>query len=397
MKTLHIAAAETIRPGEIKNLIEKLTGPLLSSMDVEPNVEGVPWEKLWDYIHSCSISQTGLDVSEVGNTWISSLVNTAAVRPFSVKETADILGQGMFFDVLQKQTSWDGQTWAIPWMADTRVIYYRRSMLKAAGVDEGRAFSTIENMNETMERLLEGGLHGWAAPTFSNNNSIYLLAPWIWAEGGDFVSRDKKRTAFCEPSAVKGMLAYFNLAKYIPHEFHSFDDVATAFKSKQVAAILDGPWVLADLHKEKSLNIDFDDVGLTLPPGPSFVGGSNLVIWQHAGDKTDAALLLIKLLSTPEIHYQINKAKKLLPVRQESFLLQPYSSDPAYRVFMSALKTGRHMPAITAWAPLESSLLKAFGMVWEVSKHNGFQVTEANLMRYLEPLAKRFDNMLAMF
>jgi ABC-type glycerol-3-phosphate transport system substrate-binding protein len=223
------------------------------------------------------------------------------------------------------------------------------------------------------------------------------MAPWIWAEGGDFVSRDKKRTAFCEPPAVRGMLAYFNLAKFAPHEFQSYDDVTSAFKSNQVAAMVDGPWIWSDLHKDMSVVIDLNDIGVAPPPGPAFAGGSSLVIWRHAGDKTDAALSLVKLLSTPGIQSKINKAKRLLPVRQESFLIPPYSTDPVYRVFMNALQTGRHMPTIPMWAPMESSLLKAFGLIRGVAKHNAFQVTESDLLRYLEPLAKRFDNMLSIF
>ncbi len=398
MKTLHVAVAEIVsRPGEIVAFISKLGKTALLPIDAEASVEGVVWSKLWDFIHSKSISQTGLDVSEVGSTWVAGLANAEAIRPFSDDEAMQINQSGTLFAALEKQSVLNGRTWSIPWMADTRVIYYRRSLLEAAGVKEEDAFATIENMAETMERLSAIEKPGWGSLTTADNNCIHLLAPWVWAKGGGFISKDEKHTAFCEKQSIEGLLRYFNLAQYGAREFHSFDDVITAFKFKQVATMIDGPWVWIDFRKERDAAVDLNDIGLALPPGPAFVGGSNLVIWRQTGDNLAAAVALVKLLSAGESQYQACTIKRLLPVRQESFQGPPYSLDPAYRVFANALKTGCNLPSLPIWAPLESSLLKAFGLIWETAKHNAFEVKEAHLLRHLEPLARRFDKMMEMF
>jgi maltose-binding protein MalE len=59
------------------------------------------------------------------------------------------------------------------------------------------------------------------------------------------------------------------------------DKVVSLFRQRQVAAILGGPWILTNLRGQADLAGLLPQLGIALPPGPSFVGGINLAVWQH--------------------------------------------------------------------------------------------------------------------
>jgi ABC-type glycerol-3-phosphate transport system substrate-binding protein len=147
-----------------------------------------------------------------------------------------------------------------------------------------------------------------------------------------------------------------------------------------------------------SQEIDIANVGVSLPPGPPFVGGSNLIVWKHiAPENLEAALHLIAQLTSLKAQSDLCKETGLLPVREALFERPPYTTDKNYTVFKRALAEGRHLPRIMLWGPLEISLVQTFGLIWESIKNRGFTGIEATIRRHLEPLAKRFDRTLEVF
>jgi multiple sugar transport system substrate-binding protein len=112
------------------------------------------------------------------------------------------------------------------------------------------------------------------------------IASWVWGAGGDFVTPDGKRTVFSQPAAQKGVRAYFALGKYLPLRVRGLNGLEpdTQFlNDAETAMTMSGPW----LFQAARANL-LDDLGAALPPGPSFVGGSYLVVWKHSA-KADAA------------------------------------------------------------------------------------------------------------
>jgi multiple sugar transport system substrate-binding protein len=400
MKQLQFSVAQPEHLPEVVAFFRKLAEPTLEPLDFQLAVEGIPLEKLWYFVQTKSISRSGLNVSEVGSTWIGSLADADALRPFSGSDVEQLGGMTSFIE-----TSWSGATLvndervlSIPWLADTRVIYYWRDVLEDAGIDEETAFESAEKTRETMERLRASGKSGWGAPTFGCNNNVHHVAPWIWAKGADFVSSDGSRTTFCDHEALEGILEYFQLSQYMPRAFDSLTEIIRAFESKQVAAIIDGPWLWTQILMNRTRTIDVANVGITPPPGPPFVGGSNLIIWQHCPDDyLDVSMTLIERLTSTEVQATLAKATGLLPVRKALFEKAPYTVDANYHIFKIALEEGRHLPRIVLWGPIEISLVQTFGVVWESIKDSGFRRVNDLLRRHLEPLARRFDKMLELF
>ena len=100
-----------------------------------------------------AVFRTGPDVSEVGTTWLSGLISMQALRAFSPWEVDAFRREGAFFLPVWQPGVEQGTVLAIPWRTDTRVIFYRRDLLRQAEVDEATAFATVQDLRQTLRRL----------------------------------------------------------------------------------------------------------------------------------------------------------------------------------------------------------------------------------------------------
>jgi multiple sugar transport system substrate-binding protein len=294
MAPLRISIADHIE--EATSSIKALLLEYEETHRTDIEVTAILWNDLWLALRQIAIARSSMDVSEIGSTWLSSLVSMNALRHFSHQEVAHIGGSDIFQPVAWQSSSIsnDTRTWAIPWMADARIIYYWRDMLEAAGVDEEVAFATPEQMEDTFARLtVSGGPGVWAVPTQSVSGMLHYLSPWLWNTGQDYLTDDSSRTSFANHDALNGIVSYFRLHRYLPPGLvlAEEDQAFNLFETRQVAVSMSGPWRLMALTQPETRA----RLGLALPPGPPFVGGSNLVIWQHiAHSNAKDALELVR-------------------------------------------------------------------------------------------------------
>jgi multiple sugar transport system substrate-binding protein len=133
-----IDPAQTLEP-----LVRELCVLFEAEYMVKVQVHRLGWEKAWAQLVSTALNG-GFDVSQVGSTWLNSLVTMNVLRPFTVAEAAAFGGPEAFV-----RSSWnsnfqpgDDRLWAAPLSADTRILYYRRDLLAEAGVAEDQASDT---------------------------------------------------------------------------------------------------------------------------------------------------------------------------------------------------------------------------------------------------------------
>ena len=182
-------------PDALRQAIEQFTKETGIQVDVE--VLEHPERSL---LATFAIHKTGPDISEVGSTWLSNLASMAAIRPFSQSDISKVGGQNAFVKGNWKTGICSNRVCGIPWRGDVRVINYRRDLLAKAGVDEKTAFSSFENLRDTVRKLQKlEDVVPWAMNTANDSMLIHVVTPWIWNAGGHLISRDGHRTMFSEP------------------------------------------------------------------------------------------------------------------------------------------------------------------------------------------------------
>jgi ABC-type glycerol-3-phosphate transport system substrate-binding protein len=359
----------------------------------------VPSRAAWRSLIYYGFYQRGADVSEIGTTWVSQQAGIGALRALSPTEVAELGSQEAFFPSLwQPDPTNEGKMWSVPFLGDVRLIYYWRDMLSRTGTHPENAFDTPDNFAETLHKLARVNMTAWATQTQSDTHDIvYQASSWVWGTGGDFISPDGRSTAFNKPEARKGLSAYFGLNAFMPQQLQPLNlhQLADLFCERRVAAIISGPWVMNYLAR----NIDDSDlleqVGVAQPPGPAFVGGTQLAIWKHAGDDQNA-LELMKYLLTPEAQRTLPPLTGMLPVMRSVAESPDYSARFShYDQFLYGLRHGRNPAILPYWGLIEEHLATAFHQIWGELLENPNININAVLDRVLNPLSTYLDRILA--
>lgn len=358
------------------------------------------WEESWKVFTDYALHRRGADVSQVGAPLIGDLVAMNALRPFSSEELERIGGEAAFEPVAWQSSSRvvHGQVWAIPWTADPRVLFYWRDALETSSIDEAAAFQDLAQMEATLEQLQASGFATpWALPNALPLANLHASASWVWGAGGDFARQDGKRTLFCSPAAMEGWMRYFSLYRFMPRYNQPFNSqqVIELFTSRQIAVTMGSMYLGAQIRKRIPASA-LPNLGFALPPGPSLVGGSSLVLWAFS-PRPREAFSLIEFLLQPEVMAEHCQQTEYLPTRLDLLSRPPFSSEERFRVCVKALQSGRHFPVIQAGGLLENSLAAALTNIWQEVLHNDGQNIAACLQKYLVPLGRRLDITLSQF
>jgi multiple sugar transport system substrate-binding protein len=353
------------------------------------------WDAIWKDLVNIGIYKRGADVSEVGTTWMGSLISMNSLRAFTRPEITRIGGERAFLPAAWQTASLvgDERVLAIPFLSDVRVIFYWRDMLETAGVAEDTAFSSFEKMEETLDRLKGIVSTPWALSTDkSTHDTLYNASSWVWASGGDFISPDGRKTLLTTPAVRSALKTFFGLHRFMPRDDQPLNGakVLDLFRGRKVAAIVGGPWVLTNLRGQASMSVLMPQLGIALPPGPSFVGGMNLAIWQHTRHEQEC-VELIRHLVAPKEQLEYCPILGLMPASEEALADSFYSADPHYKVLVEALHKGRVPTGFPLWGMVEDKLSASFSQIWSdlFSRHD--DSLDMILSRNLDALSDRLD------
>ncbi len=389
MKTIsfsHIAAPtapDLISPA--MHEFESLTG-------IHVEVHHLTWENAWTELTRSSIYQHGFDVSEIGTTWLSDFVSMNSLREFGPADLESLGGAGAFLEPLWKSTSLAGkpQTWAVPWLADTRFLYYRQDLLDRAGLQAEEAFASHPALLLALEKLAGTGVKSpLVLPTTKTRMTLHNAAAWVWGANGSFASEDGTKALFGSPQAVGALSRYFELGKFLAPDYHELNDTQSdaLFWQGNAAVTISGPWLrLANpevMHK----------AAITFPPGVPFIGGSNLVIWRHSQSYREALELVRFLTSKNAQEFYFSKGV-LWPSRLDVLESNALSADPIRAFIVRGLQTGRSFRLIHLWGLIEERLTNTLEHIWRNIFADPKGDVYAIVKQQIGPLVKSINDVL---
>jgi multiple sugar transport system substrate-binding protein len=363
-------------------------------------VRVLPWETGYADLINFALHGEGPDISEVGTTWIPSLLAMNVLRPFTHQEVAALGGSSAFLP-----SAWqtclvpgDNRVWAIPRLADVRAVYYRRDFLEKAAVDEHTAFLTHQQFIRTLERLQEIGIENpIIIPTHNIiHPSLHYLASWIWAAGGRILSEDGKHCLLNSQESQAGIRAHLELSQYLSPTVRGLDPYQSDDffwdGGAAVTLTLRTP-ILSRLEPVAGEHL-IPLIGAVPVLGNSFIGGSNHVVWKHVPPAKERFVLeLLQFLSDSRAQGLIGEACGLFPPREDRLNAEPFT-DPFYNNVIPGLRAGRSFPSTSAWGKVENLLLYTLSRLWETTiSEPQVDLTEVVAVR-TEDLTRRIDMIL---
>jgi multiple sugar transport system substrate-binding protein len=377
---------------------------MLDSFQAEHNMQLklniLEWERAWPELVAYGLYGRGPDVSQVGSTWASSLVGMNCLRPFTPWEMSTLGGAEAFLPQSWQSGLMPGQSqlWAAPWNAYTFVLCYRRDLIRNAGIEEASAFNSAEDLTRTLARLKSSGVEmPWVVPYGPTHpDTVHYVSSWVWGAGGDYVAADEKHMSFTQPATLAGMMSYFDLFHYlspdIPHL--SQEQTLELFVSGKAAVTIAGAdipygWLRGNIVPEEVR----ENLGIAVIPGVPWIGGDNLVIWQHtqlSPERERVAVALVNFLTSRRTQ-QINAQAEIvnLPTRLDSQQSLPLQGTMITQMIIQSLRVGRAYAPMSMWGRIEHQLGLALGQAAE-EVVAGME-SEIALRKYLVPLERRLE------
>jgi multiple sugar transport system substrate-binding protein len=319
------------------------------------DVQRVPWSAAHEKLLTAWVGGAMPDVVQVGNTWIPELVVLGALEPLDARLAASrVIDRADYFAGILDPNVVDGQTWGVPWYVDTRVLFYRRDLLAAAGhPDPPHTWDATEAAMTAVVARNGPGAHAILLPV-TEWQPLVLLA---FAEGATLLADGDCRGAFRSPAFRVALTRYVGLFRrgLAPLGGAATDaNVYQDFARGDVAFVITGPWNLGEFARR--LPPALADRWTTAPmpaaagppPGPSLAGGASLVLVRGTPN-ADAAWRLVEFLSEPAQQVRLHVLTGDLPARRAAWRDPTLADAPHVAAFRTQLEHVRATPKIPEW------------------------------------------------
>jgi multiple sugar transport system substrate-binding protein len=364
--------------------MQQLLQEFESETRIHVNVQWMTWNSYRQGATNIALHLLPHDVLITGTTVTSDLISMSALRLFTKPEIGQLGGEEAFLPSRWRSgmRPENAEVWAIPCFVDLRMIHYNRALLKNAGLDEAIAFSSPQEIENTIKRLHEYGLaYPWnlVADRFG---ALHRASSWIWAYGGDLFSADGKRAIFYEKKALEGIRALMRLVPFA-QTADSDEKRQEKLRAGQLGLMIENPYLI--------YNEPQTEIGCTAVPGGSYVGGSDVVIWKHTRNE-DAALKLVYFLSRPDVTERyFLKGTHYVPVRIQQLQAMAQNPDPVAKSILNATLTGRALPCVPMVGLIEDRLGSALSsMIHDIMANPKVDV-EALIQERIVTMGKRMN------
>jgi multiple sugar transport system substrate-binding protein len=395
--------------------MEKTVAPFEQQTGIKVNVEVVGWDVQLDRIKNAAVSGQGPDVTQAGTTQVPFFAALGGFQNLNDR-IAQIGGKSAYAPGVWQTTQLQGTdgTFAVPWFTEARAIYYRKDVLKKAGIDPATAFTDVNAFQQTLQTIHDkvptiGGkpIAPFGMPGKKAFDLVHHVMPFVWDNGGAELNDDASKSTINSTQAEQGVDFVANLVKKGLFDKSMLErdgtQVENQFKGGRLAVWIGGPWVLSTISRTDDKNwvpAARANVGVAaMPTGPAgkaftFVGGSNLMMFKSSKNQNEA-WALIKYLSGDSVQKSYADLLSFFPARlapQE----QVGNSDDNHKAFYAAIQQGRTYAPIAQWGPIENAYKGRFGNILDSAAGQGKKpFSEGEVKSELNAAAKEADALLA--
>jgi multiple sugar transport system substrate-binding protein len=318
-------------------------------------VQQLPWTAAHEKLLTAYAGDALPDLCQLGNTWLPEFAALDALEPLDALAASAGIDRADYFagilDTNVMPTARGAQLFGLPWYVDTRLLFYRTDLLRAAG--HARPPQSWAEWTDAMGAIkARGGANTFGALMPLNEpDPLFAMA----LQQGALLADDDTRGAFSKPAFRRALDFYAGI-------FHQ--GLAPAMTDTQISNVWDefargmftfyvsGPWNIGEFRRRLPAAVQGHWATAPLPgpdgPGVSTAGGSSLVLFKGSPRK-QAAWQLIEFLSQPETMQRFHALTGDLPPRRSAWRAPALANDVPSQAFAQQLERVRAAPKIPEW------------------------------------------------
>lgn len=320
---------------------------------IRVDVQNIPWTAAHEKLLTAYAADGLPDVCQLGNTWIAEFATLQTLTPLQpLVDASTLIDQQDYFSGIWDTNVVDGQLVGIPWYVDTRLLFYRKDLLRQAGYSQPpKTWAEWEQMNAALKKIM--GTRGY--PVLMPLNEFEPQLSFALQQDDSLLRDGDTRGNFRSPGFRRTLAFYDNMFEqgWAPKMSETqISNVWDEFFRGFTAFYLSGPWNIREFRQRQPASLE-GEWGATPLPGPDglgagIAGGTSLVVFRSS-QKKEAAWKLIEFLSRPAIQQRFYKIIGDLPPRRSAWQSPELQDDPLTAAFADQLERVKPTPKVLEW------------------------------------------------
>ncbi|MHB1051172.1 MAG: sugar ABC transporter substrate-binding protein [Bacteroidota bacterium] len=325
--------------------------------DIKVDVQQIPWTAAHEKLLTAFAGESTPDVCQLGNTWLPEFTVLEALEPLDpFVHTSSVVQIPDYFEGVMKTNIIDSIVYGIPWYVDTRVVFYRKDILKRAGYPEfPRTWSEILTASRKIQEQSRAGKKV-CYPFFLPTNEWVPAVVFGMQAGGNFLKKSNTLGNFSGSEFTNAftMMAEFYRKEYSPAGMQLITNMYNSFSDGLIAMYITGPWNIGEFTRRISRSLQDQWMTAPLPsmdstfPGVSLPLGTSLVMFKRSKHK-EAAWKLIEFLSSVEQSIEFYTITGNLPPRKSAWKDSTLANNKYIKAFYEQLQRVEPLPQIPEW------------------------------------------------
>src|SRR5262249_40581026 len=217
---------------------------------ISVRVQQIPWTAAHEKLLTAYVGDATPDLAQPGNSWIAEFTALNALAPLdSLVAASREVDSAAYFHGIWMTNVVHARLYGVPWYVDTRLIFYRKDILRRAGYDSmPQSWDGWEAAMRSVKQTVGDGNFAIFLPTNEWVQPIVLGMQ----TGSPILKNDGRYGAFADPSFRRGFEFYVSLFKSGLAPSFSNVDVANPFQEfarGRFAMWITGPWQLGEFRR----------------------------------------------------------------------------------------------------------------------------------------------------
>ncbi|RRN80292.1 extracellular solute-binding protein [Pseudoxanthomonas sp. SGD-10] len=320
---------------------------------IEVEIQQIPWTAAHEKLLTAFAADAMPDVCQLGNTWIPEFAQLGALQPLQARVDASAsIEPADYFPGIWDTAVVDGQLVGVPWYVDTRLLFYRKDLLREAGVGQlPRTWAEWEQAMAAVKRHLGPGRHAILMPLNEFEQQLSLALQ----QDDPLLRDDDTRGNFSSPGFRRALAFYANVFEqgWAPKVSETqISNVWDEFFRGSYAFYLSGPWNIREFRRRQPPQLEGQWGTMPLPgphgPGAGIAGGTSLVLFRGS-PRSEQAWKLVEFLSRPDIQQRFHALIGDLPPRRSAWEHPGLAGDPLAAAFRDQLERAKPAPKVLEW------------------------------------------------
>ena len=329
---------------------------------VHVRVQQIPWTAAHEKLLTAFVGEATPDIAMLGNTWVPEFVALDALEPLDafVRQSTS-LTQADFFPGSWSTNVVEGRAYGVPWYVDTRVLFYRADLLKAAGYDSMP--TTWTEWRDAMVRIksrMSARQYPILVPTTEWPPPVVLGLQ----TGAPLLRGDGLYANFSDARFRRAFDFYVGLFRDGLAPKVSGTEVSNLyqeFERGNIAMYISGPWQIGEFGRRLPAAAQSTWMTAPLPgpdgPGVSMAGGASLAIFRGSRRKADA-WKLAEYLSRPDVQVRFYSLTGDLPSNRAAWNDTTLADNRYAQAFRQQLDRMVPLPQVPEWEQIATKVFE---------------------------------------